>query len=81
MEDSGNKHTFSIHTPFRARGTQAGPRTLGKAEGPAPAAEAGDAGLTGAQDSGAITVMLPPVATGPEAIWRPGVVLYMRPPR
>lgn len=25
--------------------------------------------------------MLPPVATGPEAIWRPGVVLYVRPPQ
>lgn len=47
MEGSGSKHTFSIHTPFRARGTQAGPRTLGKADGPTPAAEAGDAALTG----------------------------------
>ena len=33
------------------------------------------------QESGAITVMLPPVAMGPETIWRPGVVLHVRPPQ
>lgn len=38
-------------------------------------------GWQGAQESGAITVMLPPVAAGPEAIWRPGVLLYVRPPQ
>ena len=32
------------------------------------------------QESGAITELLPPVAEGPEAIWRPGVVPYVRPP-
>lgn len=37
-------------------------------------------GWQGAQESGAITVMLPPVAMGPETIWRPGVVLHVRPP-
>lgn len=26
-------------------------------------------------------MMLPPVATGPETIWRPGVVLHVRPPQ
>lgn len=38
-------------------------------------------GWQGLQESGAITVMLPPVAEGPEVIWRPGVVLYVRPPQ
>lgn len=37
-------------------------------------------GWQGEQESGAITEMLPPVAEGPEAIWRPGVVPYVRPP-
>lgn len=47
MENPGSKHTFSIHTPFCAQ-ADAGARPLCKADrAAAPAAEAGDAGLTG----------------------------------
>lgn len=46
MGDSGSKHTFfSIHTPFRAGGMQAGLRKTDRSA--AGTAEAGGAGLTG----------------------------------
>ena len=76
-------HDFHSHTIPSSGDGNAGGRGLyaKRTDRLLPQLKLAERGWQGAQESGAITVMLPPVATGPEAIWRPGVVLHVRPPQ